>query len=337
MAGVTPWGAVREPEAQVDSPSLVGEELSRRPTWEVAGLALLRTRSRSGASTWGLAGLVYVNGEWVTSISEGGSFGELALIYGTPRAATVKAKTDLKLWGIDRDSYRRILMVSGQRPLGAECPVLAEVTLLGCPCSPVVTAGPGAFLLVRGGAEDLGGGRLIPEGSPQGLAMVFAQRRLLWAWDPRSPDGLEGGDRGPQPVLGAGSVHASGAWGAVGLDFTDILGSSLRTERFRGTAGCSEGATEEPHVGHRGSGLASRLRQWVGAGGGAVSPATGSPEVRFQAPLLAGSTLRKRRMYEEFLSKVSILGACPPPGRPGLRPSRFHMPCKFGTHMRAHT
>lgn len=56
---------------------------------------------------------MYVNGEWVTSISEGGSFGELALIYGTPRAATVKAKTDLKLWGIDRDSYRRILMVSG--------------------------------------------------------------------------------------------------------------------------------------------------------------------------------------------------------------------------------
>uniref|UniRef100_G1RA30 Protein kinase cAMP-dependent type I regulatory subunit beta n=1 Tax=Nomascus leucogenys TaxID=61853 RepID=G1RA30_NOMLE len=53
---------------------------------------------------------VYVNGEWVTNISEGGSFGELALIYGTPRAATVKAKTDLKLWGIDRDSYRRILM-----------------------------------------------------------------------------------------------------------------------------------------------------------------------------------------------------------------------------------
>lgn len=61
---------------------------------------------------------VYVNGEWVTSISEGGSFGELALIYGTPRAATVKAKTDLKLWGIDRDSYRRILMVSG--PLAQE-------------------------------------------------------------------------------------------------------------------------------------------------------------------------------------------------------------------------
>lgn len=53
-----------------------------------------------------------MNNEWVTNIGEGGSFGELALIYGTPRAATVQAKSDVKLWGIDRDSYRRILMVS---------------------------------------------------------------------------------------------------------------------------------------------------------------------------------------------------------------------------------
>lgn len=57
---------------------------------------------------------MYVNNEWVTSIGEGGSFGELALIYGTPRAATVRAKTNVKLWGIDRDSYRRILMVGEQ-------------------------------------------------------------------------------------------------------------------------------------------------------------------------------------------------------------------------------
>ena len=44
------------------------------------------------------------------NIGEGGSFGELALIYGTPRAATVKAASgcDVKLWGIDRDSYRLV-------------------------------------------------------------------------------------------------------------------------------------------------------------------------------------------------------------------------------------
>jgi cAMP-dependent protein kinase regulator len=38
----------------------------------------------------------------VTKIGEGGSFGELALIYGTPRAATVRAISKVKLWGIDR-------------------------------------------------------------------------------------------------------------------------------------------------------------------------------------------------------------------------------------------
>lgn len=58
---------------------------------------------------------VYVNDELVVTITPGGSFGELALIYGTPRAATIKAKTDVKLWAIDRVTYRRILMGSTMR------------------------------------------------------------------------------------------------------------------------------------------------------------------------------------------------------------------------------
>uniref|UniRef100_A0A8P4KIW8 Cyclic nucleotide-binding domain-containing protein n=1 Tax=Dicentrarchus labrax TaxID=13489 RepID=A0A8P4KIW8_DICLA len=63
-------------------------------------------------------------------IGEGGSFGELALIYGTPRAATVKAKTDLKLWGIDRDSYRRILMGSTLRKRKMYEEFLSKVSIL---------------------------------------------------------------------------------------------------------------------------------------------------------------------------------------------------------------
>ena len=45
---------------------------------------------------------VIINNECVLKIGEGGSFGELALIYGKPRAATVKAVHKVKLWGIDR-------------------------------------------------------------------------------------------------------------------------------------------------------------------------------------------------------------------------------------------
>merc|ERR1712168_1605713 len=73
---------------------------------------------------------VYVNGEKVLNIGEGGSFGELALIYGTPRAATVKASTDVKLWGIDRDSYRRILMGSTIRKRKMYEEFLAKVSIL---------------------------------------------------------------------------------------------------------------------------------------------------------------------------------------------------------------
>jgi cAMP-dependent protein kinase regulator len=73
---------------------------------------------------------VYVNDNLVTTISDGGSFGELALIYGQLRAATVKAKTDVKLWAIDRDTYRRILMGSTIRKRDMYQEFLSKVSIL---------------------------------------------------------------------------------------------------------------------------------------------------------------------------------------------------------------
>ena len=48
--------------------------------------------------------------EHVMSYGPGDSFGELALMYDSPRAATVVAVTDCKLWAMDRMTYKRILM-----------------------------------------------------------------------------------------------------------------------------------------------------------------------------------------------------------------------------------
>lgn len=73
---------------------------------------------------------IYVNGNKVVNLSEGASFGELALIYGTPRAATVMAVTRVKLWGIDRDSYRRILMGSTIRKRKTYEELLSKVSIL---------------------------------------------------------------------------------------------------------------------------------------------------------------------------------------------------------------
>jgi cAMP-dependent protein kinase regulator len=53
---------------------------------------------------------VFVNNEFVKTLEPGESFGELALIHGTPRAATIEAKTPVSLWGIDRVTFRKVLM-----------------------------------------------------------------------------------------------------------------------------------------------------------------------------------------------------------------------------------
>jgi cAMP-dependent protein kinase regulator len=55
---------------------------------------------------------VLVNGHKVTEVGQGGGFGELALLYGQPRAATVTAITDAVVWGVDRLTFRRIVMAS---------------------------------------------------------------------------------------------------------------------------------------------------------------------------------------------------------------------------------
>lgn len=45
----------------------------------------------------------------VTHIKPGGTFGELALMYNAPRAATVKALTDSVVWGLGRTMFQQLV------------------------------------------------------------------------------------------------------------------------------------------------------------------------------------------------------------------------------------
>ena len=51
-------------------------------------------------------------GTKVSTVGSGGSFGELALMYNAPRAATVNSTGPSTLWALDRVTFRRILMDS---------------------------------------------------------------------------------------------------------------------------------------------------------------------------------------------------------------------------------
>ena len=52
---------------------------------------------------------VVVGGRIVSALEEGKSFGELALLYNTPRAATVRAATSCIVYSLDRDTFRNTL------------------------------------------------------------------------------------------------------------------------------------------------------------------------------------------------------------------------------------
>ncbi|KAJ8384175.1 hypothetical protein AAFF_G00207930 [Aldrovandia affinis] len=53
---------------------------------------------------------IVVGGGCVGQYDNKGSFGELALMYNTPRAATIIATTEGALWGLDRATFRRLIV-----------------------------------------------------------------------------------------------------------------------------------------------------------------------------------------------------------------------------------
>lgn len=70
-------------------------------------------------------------GTKVTTIGPGGSFGELALMYNAPRAATViSTEANSTLWALDRVTFRRILMDSSFQRRRMYESFLEEVPLL---------------------------------------------------------------------------------------------------------------------------------------------------------------------------------------------------------------
>ena len=70
-------------------------------------------------------------GNKVSSIGPGGSFGELALMYNAPRAATiVSTEANSLLWALDRVTFRRILMDSAFQRRRMYESFLEEVPLL---------------------------------------------------------------------------------------------------------------------------------------------------------------------------------------------------------------
>ncbi|CAK0883589.1 unnamed protein product, partial [Prorocentrum cordatum] len=66
----------------------------------------------------------------VKEYSKGGSFGELALLYLVPRAATVTAKEDSSVWVIDRTNFKKELMKVSNNKIAEYMKYLDHVEVL---------------------------------------------------------------------------------------------------------------------------------------------------------------------------------------------------------------
>jgi hypothetical protein len=66
----------------------------------------------------------------VLEYSPGGAFGELALLHGEPRLATVRATRDCVCWALDRDTFRKIMVSTGRQDMTDRTSFLSKVPVL---------------------------------------------------------------------------------------------------------------------------------------------------------------------------------------------------------------
>jgi len=71
-----------------------------------------------------------VGSKSVGTVARGGSFGELALLYLVPRAATVKAVQDSVVWVIDRTNFKEILMKVSDEKIQEYVQYISHVEML---------------------------------------------------------------------------------------------------------------------------------------------------------------------------------------------------------------
>lgn len=150
------------------------------------------------------------NSKIVSTVTKGGSFGELALLYLVPRAATVKATSEGTLWVIDRQNFKSILMKVSESKIGEYVKYLDRVDILnplladekkalaqalvemhftkdevilqeGEPGNTFYILYDGAVSVVKGGQE-----QALLEASPQRKTAQFFGEKALMANEPRA-------------------------------------------------------------------------------------------------------------------------------------------------------
>ena len=66
---------------------------------------------------------------YLKTYKSGESFGQLALMYNAPRAATIKCKTEGKMYGLDRVTFTNIIQEAAIKKRKSNLSVLSKVEI----------------------------------------------------------------------------------------------------------------------------------------------------------------------------------------------------------------
>ena len=72
---------------------------------------------------------VTINGDFIANISEHSSFGDLALMYNSPRAATIKSTSHCTLWTLNRVFFKQAIVTSSSNQNVQLCQFLSKIPL----------------------------------------------------------------------------------------------------------------------------------------------------------------------------------------------------------------
>ncbi|KAH9061538.1 hypothetical protein Ae201684P_020873 [Aphanomyces euteiches] len=120
-----------------------------------------------------------VNGIHVGDVGAGGHFGELALIYDAPRAATVRATSDCLLWTLGRNEFRTIQAQASEDSLAKRSHWLRNVPLLSTLSARQLSLLNRALEVVK--FED--GDTIVKQGSVGDAFYIIAQGTVVCTMD----------------------------------------------------------------------------------------------------------------------------------------------------------
>jgi len=133
---------------------------------------------------------ILVKGKNVGKIPPGGCFGELALMYKAPRAATIRAIDDCQVWTVNRDAFRSALASAGKKALAARLKVLQKVKIFKPLLNEELILLDEAFVEKKYKAETT----IFKQGAAPSDFYVIKKGRVKWVKDTGENGLLEAGD-----------------------------------------------------------------------------------------------------------------------------------------------